>query len=348
MASEVRAAGGTASRHSETFAKEAEECFEEMEKLNAGYMSEYPKENPQTIKDRLHNMMLHWRFEVFIVVLIVTDLLVTLIEMGLEYRFICVTPELLPIPRENIKGMLVQQHGAAFSSYDLDDSSNVSLSYSSIWPTFQNEAIKGAMMLQIGTSSIAKIVGKVRQPEHIGEGHSDSHEGAPEQHGHEGHEHRYGHKTLVCEGPHGRRSHKLHTYCHVLGLLILSTFILELTLKAWIDISRFIRSKLQLLDLCIVTISFLLDFLWPIFERRHPDLMETNSDTIKVIILFTRLIRVVKVMHATSEVLHKGVHYVKEQAHKIQEKEDHIQEQDEEIKRLKEELKIAQGGKPQK
>jgi len=293
-----------------------------------------------SVKERLAFFMSHWKFEVLIVTLIVVDLLVTLIEMGLEYRFLCMSPELVPLGREQIKGLSVQH--AAFTSLDLQDSSNASAPYFSLWPTLQKEAVKGAMMLQVGTSSIAKLVSGTTQPEDIAEGHGVVGESEPDGNiPTQGHGHVQHVKTLICEGPHGKRSHKLHYYCHALGLAILSLFILELVSKAWINFSAFCRSKLQCLDLTIVSISFTLDFIWPIFESRHRELLETRTDLVRVIILFIRLVRVVKVMHATSEVMHKGLHYVKELKKEIHERDD-------EIEKLKEALKAAQGGKSKK
>jgi len=297
---------------------------------------------PGSMKEKVLLFLTHWRFEVFIVILIVGDLVVTLVEMGLEYRLICITGELVPIGRDQIKG-LAAQHEALFTSYDSQpESSNTSLAYFSLWPDLQKEAAKGAMMLQIGAGSLAKLMDGPAQPEDIAEGHGVEGESAPHgasTEGGHGHAHHKG--TLICEGKHGEKRHRLHFYCHVLGLSILAVFIMELALKAWANLAQFLRSKLQVLDLIIVTTSFTLDFVWPIFESRHPELLETRSDLVKVIILFIRLIRVVKVMHASSEILHKGLHYVKELKEKIVKK-------NEEIEKLKEALKVAQGGESKK
>jgi hypothetical protein len=258
--------------------------------------------------------------------------------MGLEYRFICVTPELVALGRHQIKGLPFEDEATFTSRHVLQESSNASLPLSSLLPA-QSEAVTGAMMLQIGAGSIAKLVGGFSQPEEVSDAPGHAVEAQSEPEGAEGHGHGHGRhreKTLLCEGPHGKRAHKLHFRCHVIGLSILAVFILELVIKAWINPAQFFRSKLQVLDLVIVVLSFTLDFVWPIFESRHPEYLEARSDLVRVFILFVRLIRVVKVMHATSEVLHKGLHYVKEMKAVIREK-------DEEIEKLKEALKAAQG-----
>mmetsp|Transcript_16247 Transcript_16247/g.25768 ORF Transcript_16247/g.25768 Transcript_16247/m.25768 type:complete len:258 (+) Transcript_16247:3-776(+) len=255
--------------------------------------------------------------------------------MGLDYNLICITPEMVPLEREEIVRVAAERE-AAFASYKLqpDGLNGLNTSLAGLWPTLKKEAAKGAMMLQIGTGGVVKLMSATMPAEDVPKRHGMEEESEPD----EGHGHAHHPKTLICEGPHGKRQHKIHQFCHVVGLSVLATFIVELMLKAWINLAQFIRSKLQVLDLIIVSVSFTLDFIWPILESRHPEVLETRSDMVRFMMLFMRLMRVVKISHATSEVLHKGFHYANELK----------EERDKAIEELRKVMKAGLGGKTTK
>jgi hypothetical protein len=142
------------------------------------------------------------------------------------------------------------------------------------------------------------------------------------------------HATMLCEGPHGERLHKLEHFCHEAALAILCVFVAELAAKAWVNYEHFISSSLHILDLVVVCMSFFMDFILPMIMP----IGELQADVMKIPLLMVRLWRIVRIVHASGEVVHKGYDYVKELRNRIIDKES-------EIRRLKVELETAKKGR---
>lgn len=154
--------------------------------------------------------------------------------------------------------------------------------------------------------------------------------GKPHAHGEHTH-----HGTLLCEGPHGPRTHRLEHICHIGSLTILGTFLIELMLKIWVNGSHYFDSWNHILDAIVVTVSFTFDLTYPYVAARFSRFGELQADLMKVPILIMRLWRIIRICHAASEVVHKGHDYV----HELKE---HSKELDEEVKELKAKLAALQ------
>lgn len=288
---------------------------------------------PSTIKERVGAFLSNWKFEVFIVTLVLLDLIFTVIECGLDYHVFCVTPELIHVGRDEIRSL--DRTGAEAVAYFGEDMSHnnsnqnmrvINSSFLDLWDPRQNEivrqTVRGAAMLQVSKSTLyAFDLHRSNQPEGGGNGASDEGEAGASDEGEAGaHE-----STLTCEGPHGERTLRLEHACHVASVTILLIFLVELAAKAWVNLEHFVGSKLHLVDLVVVAISFLVDVTWPIIRSRNAELGELQADVMKVPLLLIRLWRVVRICHGSSEMVNHGLEYVQELKGQIQFKDDEIE-----------------------
>jgi len=326
--------------------KEEKELEQKWHNINGGNLDhdllpegeeedQYP---PGSMRHKVVHILTNWKFELFIVVLIIGDLVFTLIEVGIDYKKVCIGGELVPVGRQSIKGLSMQQYSMkpAFESppsTEHDLGHNTSLSSPALFAdmgTLQKEAVRGAVMLQVsnaveGLAKVAHFTNKQREevPAAQPEGSENAETG---EEGHGEHEE----STLVCEGPHGENRHHLSHTCHMGSVAILTVFLLELMAKAWVNFSQFVSSFFQLLDLAVVSISFFVDFVWPfiighiVTQASDHLLGESQSDAIKFLLLTVRLLRIVRVIHGAYGVLSKGLSYTKELKEKVKEKEEEI------------------------
>lgn len=326
--------------------KEEKELEQKWKNLHAGNLDhdllpddEEDQFPPGSMKGKVAHILTHWKFELFIVVLIIGDLVFTLIEVGIDYKMVCVGGELVPVGRQSIKGLSMQQYPMTptFKSmpstlHDLGHNTSLSSpAFSADTVSLQNEAVRGAVMLQVsnaveGLARVAHFTNK--QSEEVPAAQPEGSENAEtEEEGHGEHEDSH---TLVCEGPHGENRHHLSHTCHLGSVAILTVFLMELMAKAWVNFSKFVSSFFQLLDLAVVSISFIVDFVWPfvighLVKSASDHLLgESQSDAIKFLLLTVRLLRIVRVIHGGYGVLSKGLAYTKELKEKVKEKEEEI------------------------
>jgi hypothetical protein len=275
---------------------------------------------PSSIKELVGAFLSNWKFEVFIVTLVLLDLIFTVIECGLDYHVFCVTPELVHVGRDEIRSL--DRKGAEAAAFFGEDMSHNNSSFLDLWDPRQNEivrqTVRGAAMLQVSKSTqYAFDLHRSNQPHGGGNGASDEGEAGASHAAHE--------STLTCEGLHGERTLRLEHACHVASVTILLIFLVELAAKAWVNLEHFVGSKLHLVDLVVVAISFLVDVTWPIIRSRNAELGELQADVMKVPLLLIRLWRVVRICHGSSEMVNHGLEYVQELKGQIQFKDDEIE-----------------------
>jgi hypothetical protein len=321
----------------------------EWEEITEGFMDDgvgasdgqqYP---PGSFKAKVLGILADWRFEVFIVILIVADLVCTLYESGLDYNVICITPMWIPHTRNKILHEVGEEHGPlALIGHDSMRSAkqqNQSYTAPSLFTSgeaLRTEAVRGAVMLQV--SKVGKMLYDLaeftdKQPDSHGEGNPLEEEEAHAEHKGNHKNHIIG--TLLCEGPHGPKRHYYAHWAHILGGAILATFLVEMFFKAWLSWKRFIGSKMQLLDFALVFVSFLAEVIWPMIVGLDPGILQ--ADWVKTTLLLIRFVRVGRVFHSSMSVAHKGYSHVRELKNTLHEREEEITK-----------LKAALKGKNQK
>lgn len=92
----------------------------------------------------------------------------------------------------------------------------------------------------------------------------------------------------------------MHT-CHNFSIAILCVFLVELLLKYWVAPKEFCASKLELLDLFVVSISLIIDvYVSYLISTDGGGVVQL--ETVLVLIMILRIWRVVRIIHGFSEV----------------------------------------------
>lgn len=311
-----------------------------------------------SMKKTVGSFLSNWKFEVFIVILVLADLLFTVTECGLDYNWFCVSPEIVPVDRDKIKELEAHPKKVSMLWEGLSYSHNSSKTgsfHSQDRGLRQNDALNGTVMLQVTKSAKTVYVeeewlnvtdgskGRAGKGGHDPAKHGHKSVGAPQEgkggdqvehtNDNQGGDHaEHAHSaTLLCEGPHGERTEFLEHCCHVASLCILGVFLVELATKAWVNAGHFFENSLHVVDLVVVSVSFVIDVTWPFVIARHKRFGELQADVMKVPLLIIRLWRIVRICHGSHEMVQSGLQYV-------QELKDHIEESEAEIKKLKAEV----------
>merc|ERR1719375_1748523 len=79
-----------------------------------------------SMKEAVGSFLSNWKFEVFIVILVLADLVFTVTECGLDYNWFCVSPEVVPIDRDKIKELEAHPNKVSMLLEDLKYSHNSS------------------------------------------------------------------------------------------------------------------------------------------------------------------------------------------------------------------------------
>lgn len=281
--------------------------------------------------------------EAFILFLVIVDIGLLSIESGIDHHMLCINGRVVPNP-----------HAASSASAVLLDT------LTSWWEphTDLEEVVqpKHALSLSDGSSPYQqdnaekredprlrhwRKPGSKMQPTLVGEephhehdkaittdphhDHNDHSSGGHEEvHGHSGHGHGHGHsehEKLMCDTRHGHHAHEVSHNCHTASIVILVIFLVEISLKYWVDPAKFCANYFNILDLVVVTISLLVDTVvtWWVHANR-PD-SESELKTLMALLLFIRCWRVVRIVHGLVEHLHHQ--YEEEEKHEAMHEKYH-------------------------
>lgn len=112
---------------------------------------------------------------------------------------------------------------------------------------------------------------------------------------------------LVCEDRDGHLASHIRHVCHHLSIAILCFFMVELSLKVWVNPQGFFEHPLYVLDLVVVTISLIVDTVVISLIERHKEdpNLESKKELAEVVVMLLtacRIWRIVRIVHALFEV----------------------------------------------
>jgi len=186
--------------------------------------------------------------------------------------------------------------------------------------------------------------GEHAEPEGHGEhgGHGEHREhGEHGEHGAHGH-HGHPNEVLMCETRDGHNAHHIAHSCHMASIVILCIFLIEISLKYWVNPVGFCKNWFLILDAVVITVSLLTDTLvtWWV-ETYKPD-RKQDIAMIAGALLFVRCWRVVRIAHGLAE----HAHHAKEEHEHFEHLEHEVHELEHELEKTKKELaevRAAQG-----
>eukprot|EP00747_Dinoflagellata_sp_TGD_P027197 gnl/TRDRNA2_/TRDRNA2_132456_c1_seq4.p1 gnl/TRDRNA2_/TRDRNA2_132456_c1~~gnl/TRDRNA2_/TRDRNA2_132456_c1_seq4.p1 ORF type:complete len:339 (-),score=62.92 gnl/TRDRNA2_/TRDRNA2_132456_c1_seq4:97-1113(-) len=192
-----------------------------------------------------------------------------------------------------------------------------------------------------------KLIADVPAEHH--HGHEKPHD---DGHGHEHHEdhayhhdneHAHGHPlgppgALVCEDRYGIEAHNITHQCHIWSIVILSIFVIELSIKLAVNPKEFCGNPFHVLDFVIVVLSLIVDtfVMWYIAE--NAETLRNKKDEVEMIIvllIICRIWRVVRIVHGIFEVAHEQHEHQAELKHEMAELEEKNKELEKELEGLK-------------
>lgn len=258
-----------------------------LERLTSGLDTESGKHRVGEIVEN------RW-FEILIMCLVVCDVVLVMVEAGVDHHVLCIGGKVVPAPAS-------EHHGAA--------------SFLGVGSTFRRRLGQPQAALTILPNlEHSVILPNVGHHPHDPHGHhAESHGHHEESHGH--HEESHGHhehpnEVLMCDTRHGHQAHHLTHTCHMLSIAILVFFLLEILLKLWVNPEHFMASFVHKLDLFVVSVSLIIDVvIIPYVESQVEEgkVGEDKKQDIEIVtglLILSRSWRFVRIFHGFYEEYH--------------------------------------------
>eukprot|EP00929_Paragymnodinium_shiwhaense_P000359 TRINITY_DN100604_c0_g1_i1.p1 TRINITY_DN100604_c0_g1~~TRINITY_DN100604_c0_g1_i1.p1 ORF type:complete len:300 (+),score=44.98 TRINITY_DN100604_c0_g1_i1:94-993(+) len=131
-------------------------------------------------------------------------------------------------------------------------------------------------------------------------------------------------EALVCETREGPLAHRIHLYAHIASIVLLSIMLVELTAKAYAHPHGFFTNPWLVLDLVVVSISWVLDVF-----------LEEQLEGVLGALILIRLWRVVRIFHGLHELHDHEKESFEKLEHKLAEAEDRCRSLESENQKLK-------------
>lgn len=142
---------------------------------------------------------------------------------------------------------------------------------------------------------------EVMHHKHAGHHRGTSDDGGHSEHGAHGHS---SSRVLMCETRDGHHAEHIAHNCHLASICILCIFLLEITLKVWIDPVGFWHNKFLVLDFMVILVSLLTDTIIMWWVQMHEPSRAKELATIAAALLFVRCWRVIRIAHGLAEHVH--------------------------------------------
>jgi len=124
---------------------------------------------------------------------------------------------------------------------------------------------------------------------------------------HDPHGHSRGHskEVLMCDTRRGPRANAIAHKCHAASIAILCFFLLEISLKCWLDPEKFYKNWFTVIDATVVVVSLLVDtvVIWIVqsFSSGHT----WQLTLIVAALLFVRMWRIIRIVHGLLGYMHE-------------------------------------------
>lgn len=173
-----------------------------------------------------------------------------------------------------------------------------------------------------------------------GKTHSEGeHHGTGKAHGeHGGHGHGTN-EVLMCETRHGHHSHHISHSCHQASIVILVIFLIEISLKFWVNPSGFCKNWFLIIDAVVIIVSLITDTLISWWVETYKPEKQSDVAAIAAALLFVRCWRIIRIAHGLAEHLHAA----NEEKEEMAETTEKAKELEEELRKTKQELRAARG-----
>mmetsp|Transcript_98518 Transcript_98518/g.195416 ORF Transcript_98518/g.195416 Transcript_98518/m.195416 type:complete len:291 (-) Transcript_98518:89-961(-) len=237
-----------------------------LERLTSGLHEESGKQRVGAILEN------RW-FEILIMSLVVCDVLLVMVEGGVDHHVLCIGGKVVPAS---------EHHGAA---------------------SLMGASSTFARRLRKPQSALANwdMVSS-----HLPHEQAHEHDSASLAHGH----HAEPNEVLQCDTREGHRAHHIAHTCHVLSIAILVFFVLELLLKLWVNPEHFMASFVHKLDLVVVVVSLIIDTVVIAYiesQAEKGNIDKSKSGDIQVVaglLVISRSWRFVRIFHGFYEEYH--------------------------------------------
>jgi len=169
--------------------------------------------------------------------------------------------------------------------------------------------------------------------------HTKEEHGEHAEHGH----HAHPDEVLMCETRHGHHAHHIAHNCHTASIVILVIFLIEISLKYWVNPDAFVHNWFLILDATVITVSLITDTVVMWYVQSHHtkiaghEVSESDLATIAAALLFVRCWRVVRIAHGLAE----HMHHAHEREHKATHMEEELHQTKQELHHMKQELTEA-------
>jgi hypothetical protein len=160
------------------------------------------------------------------------------------------------------------------------------------------------------------------------EGHSEHglHDGGPSH-------------VLMCETKHGHHAHHIAHSCHTASIWILCIFLLEISLKFWVNPVGFMHNWFLILDATVIIVSLITDTIIIMWVKEHDPAHEKDVNSFCAALLFVRCWRVIRIAHGLAEHVHHE-HEKEQHAQALTYRSDELEA---ELRNTKEELRSVRG-----
>jgi hypothetical protein len=314
--------------------------------------------------------------ECFILLLVLVDICLLSVEAGIDHHFLCIHGEVVPRPvgqppphhffLEHSNGFLSWQPTPIFPSVTFPAFHDLKLGVDSA-----TEGIHQALLSSAAVDSksrgnaeqsltvaphtqIAKsktylnhklaLKPEEKEPHHEDPGGHSGHEDSKAHHGHaEGEAHgehgAHGHgpdEVLMCETRDGHHAHHIAHSCHIASIAILFIFLVEISVKYWVNPDAFIHNWFLILDATVIIVSILTDTLvmWWVESSNPKNIDKSDVAAIAGALLFVRCWRVIRIAHGLGE----HMHHAHEKEHKAEHLQEELHHTKEELQQVKQEL----------
>jgi len=231
-------------------------------------------------KSRVGEIVEHRWFEILIMCLVVCDILLVMVEAGVDHHVLCIGGKVVPVSGHHGSASLVGASSTFTRRLRHPQSTLAVLDMMNSHDPHHAEPIHA-------------------EPQH----HAEPHHGEP--HHAEPH-HAEPDEVLQCDTREGHRAHHLTHTCHMLSIAILVFFMVEILLKLWVNPEHFMASFVHKLDLVVISISLLIDVVIIPYIESHDVYQEKAKDfeIVAGLLILSRSWRFVRIFHGFFEEYH--------------------------------------------
>lgn len=260
-------------------------------------------DDSSSTKKWLAELLENRKVELLIVTLVLCDLVLVLIEAGVDHHLFCVGGQKVVCPGDpggHEVGVTTHPHGHHHHGHTESHHEHTRF----LVDSWQAAGRRPAALLSLAAHGLTQAWHEPHDHDH-GSGMCP-HPGA---------------QILVCDTRDGHHAAHLTHTCHQLSIAILCVFLVELSLKYWVAPAAFLSNFYHKLDLAVTLISLLVDtvVVWIIETYVHEDQEREAEDASLIVgglVLTCRCWRLVRIGHGIFEEVH-AVHEVDEENKKL-------------------------------